>query len=116
MAGKTVRVALIGFGNVGQGLVEIFRTRQQSLEQDNGFKAQVVAVYTAHRGALYHPDGLDPYRLLEAIHSGKLANYADQAGLVRDLSALDTIRKTNADCIIEASPTNFETAEPALNY
>src|SRR5579859_138134 len=116
MSAKTVRVALIGFGNVGQGLVEIFRTRQRALEEDNGFQATVVAVRTAHRGALYHPDGLESDALLKAIRSGKLANYPNKPGLVRDLDALGTIQKTNADCIIEASPTNFDNAQPALSY
>ncbi len=116
MTVKTVRLALIGFGTVGQGFVDILRTRKQALADNQGFQAEVVAVSTLRRGAVYQPDGLDLDALLEAMRSGNLSQYPDQPGLVRGLDALDTIRKSNADCVIEVSPTDLSTAEPALSH
>lgn len=53
------KLALIGFGTVGQGLAEILRDKGEELRTRYGFEVQLVAITTASRGALYHPHGLD---------------------------------------------------------
>jgi homoserine dehydrogenase len=47
---------------------------------------------------------------------GGVATYPEVDGLVRDLSAQDMIAGKLADVIVEVSPTNLETAQPALDY
>src|SRR5579859_597378 len=101
MSLKTIRLALIGFGNVGQSLVQILQAQAQSLAQNDNLQTEVVAVATLHHGSLYHPDGLDPQALLDAIGSRNLKHYPAQPGLVRGMDSLATIRKSNADCVIE---------------
>jgi homoserine dehydrogenase len=108
-----LRLALIGFGTVGQGTVEILHTRAADLWARYGFAAQVVAVATRSRGSLYAPDGLNLDELLKA---GNLNDYPDQPGLQRNLSPLDIIKTSNADAIIEISPTDLQTGEPALTH
>ncbi len=111
-----MRIVLVGFGNVGQGLVEILQEKSTHLQQ-NGFSATVVGVATGSRGMLYHPDGLSLPELLEAIRSGNLGNYPEIAGLQRNFAdATALIRAADADVLVEASPTNLETAQPALSH
>jgi homoserine dehydrogenase len=62
---------------------------------------------------LYHPDGLDPSELLEAIKlPGHLRNLPSQ----RDWSPLDVIEQAGADVLVELSPTDLATGEPATSY
>lgn len=111
-----MRIVLVGFGNVGQGLVEILQEKLAHLQQ-KGFSAEVVGVATGSRGRLYHPDGLALPDLLAAIRSGNLGKYPESAGLQRDFVDAETlIRSADADVLVEASPTNLETAEPALSH
>ncbi len=106
-------IALIGFGSVGQGLAQILRDKGQNL----GVDLKIVAVCTATKGSLYHPDGLDAGRLLEVVKSaGRLAVYPDSPGLERGWDSLTTIRQSNAATIVEASPTNLSTGQPAIAY
>ncbi len=111
-----MRIALIGFGVVGQGLVEILRDKGSELEKQYGFRGEVVAVATRSRGTLYHPDGLDLGDLLKAIQQGHLDHYPEIADLSRNWESETLIRQCNADVMIESSYTNLETAQPALDY
>lgn len=106
-----MNIILVGFGVVGQGFAKILVDKAQQLEQTAGFMPRIVGVVTGSKGTLYHPDGLDIDQLL-----GGVATYPEVDGLVRDLSAQDMIAGKLADGIVEVSPTNLETAQPALDY
>ena len=111
------KIALIGFGTVGQGLAEILHNKGAQLRQSLGFEAQIVAVCTLSKGSLYHPDGLDAGMLLNVVNnSGKFADYLDQPGLERGWSAQQIIQDSNADTIVEISYTDINTGQPAIDY
>ena len=111
---KTYRLALIGFGNVGQGLAQILRDRGQELGQRYGATFQIVAVCDILQGSLYDPAGLDPALLLQAVENdGHLRNIdAPQQGW----DALETITRSNADVVVEMSYTDLQTGEPAVSH
>ncbi len=109
-----LRLALIGFGNVGQGFVQILNDRSEALAQQFGIRFPIVAVCDTIKGSVYNPDGLLPATLLEAVHShGTLDSVSAP---IRGWDALRTIEESNADVIIEVSPTNLETGEPAASH
>lgn len=111
-----MKLALIGFGGVGQGLAEILRDKADELRAQYGFTAEIVAVATGTRGTLFHPDGLDIPLLLDAIHKGHLNHYPTSARLVRDWDALRIAGQSNAEVIVEATPTNLQTGQPAISH
>ncbi len=111
-----MNLVLIGFGSVGQGLVEILRDKADDLQTRYGFTPLVVGVATRSRGTLYRPDGLNLDALLAAIQAGHLNAYPDTPGLERDWDALRLIRDSNADVMVESTHTNLDTAQPALDY
>lgn len=110
-----MRIAIIGFGVVGQGLAEILRDKAAELQAAHNFLCEIVAVATRSRGTLYHPDGLDTAQLLEAIQKGHLGHYPHVYGLTRNWDALTLVRQSNADVVVEVSPTNLQTGQPALD-
>ena len=108
------RLALIGFGNVGQGFAEILRDRGDDLAERFGVHFQIVAVCDFLKGSLYDPHGLDPAALLSAaVESGTLDGLpAAQHGW----DALTTISKSDADVVVELSYTDLQTGQPALDH
>lgn len=114
-----MKIALIGFGGVGQGLIEILRDKAEYLRAAYGFEARIVAVATRTRGSLVvpgdSPDGLDPAGLLDAIAAGSLYQYPNAASLERGWDAERIARESDAEVLIEASPTDLETGQPALS-
>ena len=111
-----MRLLLIGFGAVGQGLANILRDQADELRDREAFVAHIVGVVTRSRGALYHRDGLSLDNLLDAMAQGHLDHYPDAPGLVRGTPTLDLIRSAEADVLVEVSYSNLQTAQPALDY
>ncbi len=109
-----MKIALIGLGVVGQGLLEILRDKGAELKAQYGFEAQVVAVATRSKGTLYNPAGLDINGLLAAADN--FSEYPDSTGLIRGTDILSLIKNCNADVMIECSHTNLQTGQPALDY
>lgn len=111
-----MKLLLIGFGVVGQGLAEILRDKAAELQREHNFAAEIIGVATARKGALYRSNGLDIAALLRAAEGGSFADFPDQPGLRRGMTVAEMIALGEADVLVEASPTNLETAQPALDY
>jgi homoserine dehydrogenase len=108
------RLAVIGFGNVGQGLAQILADRDERIRKEFGFGVRIVAVADLKLGSLYQPQGLDPAALLAAIReNGNLSGVpAKETGW----DSLRTIRDTESDVVVELSPTDLNTGEPAVGH
>lgn len=115
---KRYRLAMIGFGNVGQGLAQILRERGSDLARRYGAEFQIVAISDLLKGSVYDPQGLDAADLLAAVQDGEAgAQPLSQIQAPhRDWDALRTIGESNADIILEMSYTDLETGEPALSH
>ena len=111
-----MKIALIGLGTVGQGLLEILRDKGAELKAQNGFDAQIVAVMTRSKGTLYDPNGLDIPALLSAAKVGNLNQYPKSNSLQRNQDILTLIKTCNADVLVECSNTDLQTGQPALDY
>lgn len=111
------RIALIGFGVVGQALARIIATQKDKPTGKNSLNLQIVAVSDKLKGAVYHPDGLNAQHLLDAISTdGTLKTYPNANGLQRDWDSLKTLKESNADTIVEVSYTDISTGQPAIDY
>ena len=111
---RTYRLALIGFGNVGQGLVEILTTRRDELASRFGARFEIVAISDPAKGSCYDPGGLNLEDLLDEVNSTGGLTSIDAPH--RGWDSLRTITDSNAEIVIEISYTNLETAEPALTH
>lgn len=108
------RLALIGFGNVGQGFAQILQEQADTLARQFGANIQIVAVSDVLKGSLYNPAGLKVTELLDAVKTpGDLKSLSAPH---RGWDALKTITATNANVIIEISYTDLKTGEPALTH
>jgi homoserine dehydrogenase len=108
---KTYRLALIGFGNVGQGFAQILQERGNWLLELFGVNFEIVAVCTRSRGSLYDPGGLEINALLDSMQSHN--SLSGIRALHNDWDALQIAGDSNADVLVEISYTDLETGEPA---
>jgi homoserine dehydrogenase len=108
------KVALIGFGTVGQGLAEILLDKEEELRRKYSFETSVVAISDINKGTLFKADGLDLRKALDLVEkSGRLDGY-DEAAC--DWDSLKTIQESGADMVVELSYTDIETGEPATGH
>jgi homoserine dehydrogenase len=111
---KTYRMALIGFGNVGQGFTQIVAEKGEEMARQFGMEIRIVAVSDFQKGSLYDPDGLDPNALLQAVSDGRNLETIDAPNHGWD--PFKTIKESNADVVAEMTYTNLQTAEPASGH
>ncbi len=108
-----MRLLLIGFGTVGQGLAELLIGKEKLLLDEYGLKPQVVGISDMLKGSVYNADGIDLPKALELAKSG---------GNISELSekyegdALIMIKAAEADMMVEATYTDIKTAEPATSH
>ncbi len=102
------KLALIGFGNVGQGLASILAEKRDLLARRYGFEFQIVAVSDIQKGSFLSSKGIDPGELLsrpEAVLSRSLGK-----------DALAVIRESDATIVVEITYTDLATGEPATSH
>jgi homoserine dehydrogenase len=109
------KLALLGFGTVGQGLCEILLSKSEQLKARYGFEWEVVAVSDMLKGSVYSPDGLDAKKLLSMAEAGTSLDEYDGAAET-GWDALKTARESNADIVCEMTYTDVKTGQPATDH
>ena len=87
-----MNIAIIGFGNVGRGFVNLLVARQETLAVEYGFAPKVIAIL-AKRGVALDPKGIDLNR--------------DIAISLPPIQADAAI--ADADVVVELTPTDVQT-------
>ncbi len=96
-----MKVALIGLGSVGRGVAEMLAKKD-----DLGL---VLTGIADSKSAFLDPDGIDISRVL--AKKKKTGSCGDQ-----HLSAADVIKKADYDALVEVTPTNALSGEPAIGH
>jgi homoserine dehydrogenase len=108
---RQIRLAIVGFGTVGQGLAAAIHARRAWLEAECDAAVSLVSIATRRAGFLHHEAGFDIPALLAAGRSPR----EDRA--VRHWpSALAGLADTACDVLAETSNTNPREPEPALTH
>lgn len=107
-------LALIGFGNVGQGLAEILAEKASLLSEKFDTDISIVAICDLYKGSIADPGGFDPRRLLN--HIKEKGNLNDFPASNRGWNARETIRNSGANVLVELSFTDLTSGEPALSH
>jgi len=106
-----MRICLMGFGAVGQGVASVVSQKNDYLLKNYGMDLKIVAV-TDSSGAAISQEGLDPELLLKIkSESGKVSEYPEMG--FKSIDGLEVLEKVEYDCLVEVTPTNIENGEPA---
>jgi homoserine dehydrogenase len=109
-----LRLAIIGFGNVGQEFARMLLSRRDWLLKSKGLDVEVLAIATKSKGCLVSKKALDLDRALtEMMNEGSLKSYGHE---VTDLNPLKMIKDCDADIMVELSPLNIESGQPAIDH
>lgn len=113
---KSYKLALIGFGTVGSGFLELLNEKTDTLKEKYGLKTKLVAIADKYFGSVYDPNGLDIEKLLRIQEKGEGKGLEKVEAEKTGLGSVETIELTNANVIVEATWTNVETGEPGLTH
>lgn len=108
-----MRLLLIGFGTVGQGLAELLLEKEKTLKSQYGLELKVVGIADMLKGSVYNAGGVD---LASSLKAAKGGSKIDESRDKFDGDALELIGTAEADMMVEATYTDIKTAEPATSY
>lgn len=109
-----MKVCIVGFGSVGQGVARVMEMKKDELQKEYGLDLELVAALD-RSGAAINPEGLDIKQLLVTKKlTGKVSEYPEYGE--EGVSGLEVMDKVEYHCLIEVTPTNIEDGEPALSH
>jgi homoserine dehydrogenase len=111
---KRVRLWLVGFGTVGQWLARALEDDRPRLGKRYALSFELVGLANRRDGFVYRNEGLDIRSALRvAAAGGSLRDLEDVASWP---TALDGMRATEADVLVEVSTSPAASGEPGLSH
>jgi len=108
------RLCLVGFGNVGRAFARLLLKKQTELANRYDLTFKVTGIITGSHGQAINPDGLNLKAALQCHESGQ------------SLESLTSVQPPNgstafilacpADIMVETTPVNPQTGQPALDH
>lgn len=111
---KRINLALMGFGNAARAFARILLEQEAALAADYHVKITVTAVVTGSRGSLVDAAGLDLADAIRRIEEEGSFDAAHPAYSAK--SSLKIAESAEYDCLVELSPLNIFTGQPAISH
>lgn len=109
-----MKISLIGFGNLGQGLANVLQEKEAYLKEKSDVFLDIVATVDSG-GAVINEDGIKFQDLLEASEKeGSISEHMDKGE--KGTSAREVIKNIDSDLMVELTPTSIEDGEPGLTH
>lgn len=111
---KQFSVAMLGFGIAGKAFSRILMDKHQEIMEKTGYDVQVTAITTGSRGTLICPTGID---LKEATRQVEEEGRFDANGpWYSEMSTMEVVNQAEYDVILELTPINIQTGQPAIDH
>jgi homoserine dehydrogenase len=108
------KLALLGFGNVGQAFARLLLKKQGEINDSYGITFSISGITTREHGTAIDPGGIDLGRALQLTQEGKSLNPLNAVSQAAD--ALDFIRRCGASVLFENSPVDYASGQPAIDH
>jgi homoserine dehydrogenase len=111
---KDIRLALVGFGNVGRRFAEALRGPYARALKGEGARVRVTGIATARHGLAIDPRGIGLGRALRLVAEGRGLGSLHHGPLVRDVRAF--IARVPADVLVEITTLDPRSGRPAIDH
>ena len=98
-----IRIALIGYGNVGKAFTAMLEKRTDYIANQYDTEIVITAICTGRRGGILRPEGMDLAALTDDMFD-------------KSTDAMKIIRSGEYDIMIELTPLNIMTGQPATDH
>jgi homoserine dehydrogenase len=111
---RKVRIALVGFGNVGREFVRRLGGSYRRALRSEGIAVTVTGIATGRHGVAIDPRGLDLTSALRKVESGRSLAALHRGPEIE--SSLRFVETVPADVLIELTPLDPKRGEPAITH
>lgn len=107
-------LSMVGFGNVGRAFARLLLRKSEELKINNNLELKVTGIATSRHGMAIDPMGIDLNRALELAERDESLSVLSPGRYPS--SVLEFIRMCPADVLLETTPVNHETGQPAVDH
>ena len=107
-------IAFIGFGTVGRGLADLLIEKKTELKEKYSLEYRVVAISDIKTGSILDDNGIDLKEALRLADSN--ISIETMPAKKKGLSALETIKESSSNSIVEVTWTNITDGEPGYSH
>jgi len=111
---RDIRIALLGFGNVGRRFAEQLRGPFARALESEGARARVTGIATARHGRAIDPRGIDLAHALRAVSKGGSLAPLHRGAPAAEVRAF--IARVPADVLVEVTTLDPKTGQPATSH
>jgi homoserine dehydrogenase len=111
---RRLRIALLGLGNVGRRFAELLPGPYGRTLRAAGVEPVLTGIATARHGIAIDARGLDPRKAVASVRRGRSLDALHRGAPVA--SNADFIRRVPADVLVEITPLEPRTGEPATAH
>ncbi len=111
---KKIKVVLLGFGNAGQAFAKLLLEKKKEILETFGYEIAVVGITTKSRGGLADPSGIDLEKACRAI--SEKGRFEDSTKDFSRLSSMDVVEALDYDVMIELTPLEIFSGQPAIEH
>lgn len=113
---QTKKLALLGFGNAGKAFAKLLMEKHEQIKEKYGYNVVVTAIATGTRGNLAVPTSAEAIDLAAAIEDIEtLGKFSTRLPLT-DLTTMQIAEQADYDVLVEMTPLNIFTGEPAITH
>lgn len=112
---RTVRIVVCGLGNVGRAFLNLVAARADDIETEYGLRLKISAAVDLGGAAVGGEQGLPAAELFEYLRSGQAVETFKSHGR-SGVTGEQVIADTDADVLIETTPTNLTDGEPGRTH
>ncbi len=110
---KRLKLALIGFGNVGQGFIKVLKRYKAWILGEYEMDVQISYIVDPIKGSIYVEDGVDIDEILEYVEAdGNIRRHPKS----QEIDSKTPLRDGDVDVVIEVTPTNLSDGEPGYTH
>src|SRR5665648_794899 len=107
---KEIKLALLGFGNAGQAFAKLLLEKEEEIMNTLDTRVLIVAIATRSKGTIIDEKGLDLEQMILQIE--KAGKFSDPVAL----SALETANQADYDILVELTPLEIFSGQPAIEH
>ena len=111
---KEISICLIGFGNVAKAFARLIQRKEEEFKQKYDVAFRITAIATGRHGRAIDFDGIDISKALDIHDNGKSLDVLSKIDAPSSIEEFIALSK--ADMLLENSPVNYETGEPAAKH
>ncbi|MBK5253625.1 MAG: hypothetical protein JJE03_04020 [Peptostreptococcaceae bacterium] len=107
---KKLKIAILGFGNAARAFAKILEKERFNILLNYDTAIVTTGIVTGSHGALYNPLGL---------HLDSITEHYDKTGSLNrpiQMTSMELCEKGDYDILIEATPLNIKTGQPATDH